>query len=112
MAKVRAKRIEDQLKQEQYQLIQTLEKDPIAKKHAMEAGHKASKEAIKQGLSIEEARKVARAAMIFAVEKYKPKVVGQDKAIQKVIQIRDQFVEKENEKSGIFTEEIDINDYP
>lgn len=28
------------------------------------------------------------------------------------IKIRDQFVEKENEKSGIFTEEIEINDYP
>jgi hypothetical protein len=78
----------------------------------MEASHKAAREAIKQGLSKEEAHEIAKEAMIFALEKYKPRVVGGEKAIQKVIQIRDQFVEKENEKSGIFTEEIDINDYP
>jgi len=29
-----------------------------------------------------------------------------------VMKIRDMFVEKENEKSGIFTDEVDINDYP
>ena len=46
LQKVLAKRKEDQLKQEQYQLIQTIENDPIAKKLAMEAGHKASKEAL------------------------------------------------------------------
>lgn len=51
LQKVLQKRKEDQLKQEQYQLIQTIENDPIAKKTAMEAGHKASKEALIQGLS-------------------------------------------------------------
>ena len=45
------KRLEDQLKQEQYEMIKTLETDPAAKKVAMEAAHKAGKEAIKQGLS-------------------------------------------------------------
>lgn len=106
------KRIEDQLKQEQYEMIKTLETDTSAKKVAMEAAHKASKEAIKQGLSKVEASKVAHEAIMMALQEYKPKVVGQDKALMNAIKIRDQFVEKENEKSGIFTEEIEINDYP
>ncbi len=50
--------------------------------------------------------------MLFALQQYVPKVVGHEKAIQNVMKIRDQFVEKENEKSGIFTDEVDINDYP
>jgi len=67
LQKVLAKRKEDQLKQEQYQLIQTIENDPIAKKMAMEAGHKASKEALIQGLSQDEAMKLSREAMLFAL---------------------------------------------
>jgi len=42
-----AKKEMDALKQEHYQLVVMLERDPIAKKQAMEAGHKASIEAIK-----------------------------------------------------------------
>lgn len=38
--------------------------------------------------------------------------MGHERALQNVIKVRDQFVDKENEKSGIFTEELDINDYP
>lgn len=38
--------------------------------------------------------------------------MGHERAIQNVIKIRDQFVDKENEKSGIYTEELEINDYP
>lgn len=78
----------------------------------MEAAHKASKEAIKQGLSKLEASKVAHEAIMLALQEYKPKVVGQDKAYINALKVRDQFVEKENERSGIFTEEIEINDYP
>ena len=69
------------MKQEQYQLIQTIENDPIAKKAAMEAGHKASKEALIQGLSQEEATKLSREAMLFALQEYKPKVVGHERAL-------------------------------
>jgi len=47
LAKMQQKRLEDQLKQEQYEMIKTLETDPAAKKVAMEAAHKAGKEAIK-----------------------------------------------------------------
>ena len=55
---------------------------------------------------------MAQEAMVIALQSYKPKVVGQESALKKVIELRNQFVEQENEKSGIFTEEIEINDYP
>jgi len=55
----------------------------------MEAGHKASIEAIKQGLSFEEATRLSREAMLFALQAYKPNVVSQDKAIQQVMKIKD-----------------------
>jgi len=84
----------------------------VAKKAAMEAGHKASMEAIKQGLSFDEATRLSREAMLFALNEYKPKVVGHEKALLNVYNIRNKFVEKENERSGIFTEEVEINDYP
>jgi hypothetical protein len=58
-----------------------LERDPVAKKQAMEAGHKASIEAIKQGLSFEEATRLTKEAMLFAMQVYKPNIVSQDKAI-------------------------------
>jgi len=50
--------------------------------------------------------------MLYVLQQYVPKVVGHEKAISSVMKIRDMFVEKENEKSGIFTDEVDINDYP
>lgn len=53
-----------------------LERDPTAKKAAMEAGHRASVEAIKQGLSFEEATRLSREAMLFALQQYKPSVVS------------------------------------
>lgn len=56
--------------------------------------------------------KLSREAMLFALQEYKPKVVGHERALHNVIKIRDQFVDNENEKSGIFTEELEINDYP
>ncbi len=55
------------MKQEQYETIKTLKTDPAATKVAMEAAHKASKEAIKQGLSRIEANKVASEAIMMAL---------------------------------------------
>jgi hypothetical protein len=55
----------------------------------MEAGHRASIEAIKQGLSYDEATRLSREAMLFALQQYKPGVVSQDRAIQQVMKIRD-----------------------
>lgn len=66
-----------------------LERDPVAKKQAMEAGHKASIEAIKQGLSFEEATRLTKEAMLFAMQVYKPNIVSQDKAIQQVMKIKE-----------------------
>ncbi len=53
-----------------------LERDPTAKKQAMESGHKASIEAIKLGLSFEEATRLTREAMLLALQAYKPGVVS------------------------------------
>lgn len=58
-----------------------LEKDPIAKKHAVEVGQKAAIEAIKQGLSYAEAKRLSIEAINLALQQYKPGVVGQEKAI-------------------------------
>ena len=66
-----------------------LERDPVAKKQAMEEGHKASIEAIKQGLSFEEATRLTKEAMLFAMQVYKPNIVSQDKAIQQVMKIKE-----------------------
>jgi hypothetical protein len=35
-----------------------------------------------------------------------------EKGLESVLNIRDQFVEKENERNNIFTAEFEINDYP
>jgi hypothetical protein len=92
--------------------MQLLEKDPLARKAAMEAGNQASRSSLKQGLSNEEATKVAKEAMMFVLASYRPSNVTLEKGIESVLQIRDQFVDKENEKNNIFTAEIEINDYP
>jgi hypothetical protein len=49
---------------------------------------------------------------MFTLKQYVPKVVGHDKAIAGVMSTVYKFIEKENEKAGVFTEEVDINDYP
>jgi superfamily II DNA/RNA helicase len=56
---------EEEERRKEYIQIQTvLKKDPQALKMAMEYGSKASNEAIKQGLSIDEATRIAEQAMI------------------------------------------------
>ncbi len=50
--------------------------------------------------------------MLFALQAYKPNVVSQDKAIQQVMKIKEQFVRDDNQRTGIFTEEVEINDLP
>jgi len=44
-----------------------LERDPNARKAAIEAGNQASKNAIKQGLSHDEATRVAKEAMLYVL---------------------------------------------
>ena len=50
--------------------------------------------------------------MLFALQQYKPGVVSQDRAIQQVMKIRDQFIQQDNQRNNIFTDEIEINDLP
>lgn len=78
----------------------------------MEAGNQASRNAIKQGLSHEEAQRVAKEAMSYVLSVYRPQTVTFENAVRNVMDIRDQFVDKENEKNNIFTAEVEINDYP
>ena len=89
-----------------------LERDQQARKVAMEAGNKASTKALKEGLSHEEATRVAQEAMLYVLRQYKPATVTLEKGLESVLQIRDQFVDKENEKNNIFTMEFEINDFP
>lgn len=103
---------EERKRQEEQQMLQMLEKDPQAKKIAIEAGNQASRNALKQGLSLDEASRVAKEAMLLVLSQYKPATVTLEKGLESVLQIRDQFVTKENEKNNIFTYEFEINDYP
>lgn len=49
---------------------------------------------------------------MFVLAQYRPSNVTMEKGLESVLQLRDQFVDKENEKNNIFTAEIEINDYP
>lgn len=49
---------------------------------------------------------------MYVLAQYRPTNVTADEGIKQVMQVRDQFIDKENEKNNIFTAEIEINDYP
>ena len=57
--KTQQQKEDERKKQEDHQILHMLEKDPQARKVAMEAGNKASTTALKQGLSHDEATRVA-----------------------------------------------------
>ena len=48
--------------------------------------------------------------MIKALKEFKPQNVTVEKGIDNALKIRDLFIEEENEREGIFTYEIEIND--
>jgi hypothetical protein len=50
--------------------------------------------------------------MLYVLRQYKPATVTLEKGLENVLQIRDSFVDKENEKNNIFTMEFEINDFP
>ena len=50
--------------------------------------------------------------MLYVLRQYKPATVTLEKGLENVLSIRDQFVDKENEKNNIFTMEFEINDFP
>jgi hypothetical protein len=78
----------------------------------MEAGNKASTKALKEGLSQDEAMRVAQEAILYVLREYKPATVTLEKGLESVLQIRDRFVDQENEKNNIFTMEFEINEFP
>lgn len=67
MMKSLAQKEEEKKKQEDIQILQLIQKDPNARKIAMEAGNKASTNALKQGLSHDEATRVAQEAMLYVL---------------------------------------------
>jgi ATP-dependent RNA helicase DDX46/PRP5 len=77
-------------KQEQYQLIKLLDRDDQARRIALEAGNKASNEALKQGIyTPEEVAEIAKQEMIRALKEFKPANVTVERAIDKAAKIRD-----------------------
>lgn len=58
---------EERQKQEEQHLIYLLEKDPNARKAAIEAGNQATRNALQQGLSHDEASKIAKETMLLVL---------------------------------------------
>lgn len=48
--------------------------------------------------------------MIRVLKAFKPANVTVEKGIDNALKIRDMFIEEENQRDGIFTYEIEIND--
>ena len=53
---------------------------------------------------------IAKNEMIRALKDFKPANVTVERGLDKAAKIRDLFVEEENEREGIYTYEIEIND--
>lgn len=81
---------EAQEKYDQIQLLRLLDRDDQAKKVALEAGQKASKDALKLGnLTQEQVAKIAQAAMMRALREFKPSNVTAERGIDTALKIRD-----------------------
>lgn len=104
-------KLEQNEKQEQYLLLKLLDKDDNARKIALEAGNRASREALKQGhYSSEQVAEMAKQEMIKALKDFKPAHVTAERALDKATKIRDMYIDEENQREGIFTFEVEIND--
>ena len=102
---------EAQERHEQVQLLRLLDRDEQAKKVALEAGQKASNEALKLGsLTQEQVAKLAQAAMMRALHDFKPANVTAERGVDAALKVRDQFVLAENAREGISSYEVEIND--
>jgi len=78
----------------------------------MEASNKAVHNALMENMSMEQAKQIGQEAMINVLKTFRPKTVTLERGIENVKRIIETFVEKENEKNNIFTQEIEINNYP
>lgn len=62
-----------------------IERDPQARKIAIEAGNQATRNALKQGLSQEEAQRIAKEAMLYVLSQYRPATVTMEKGMESVL---------------------------
>lgn len=85
MVKSAQQKEDERKKQEVQQVLHLLEKDPNARKIAMEAGNKASTKALKEGLSHDEAKQIAQEAMLYVLRQYKPATVTLEKGLENVL---------------------------
>lgn len=102
--------VEEQEKQEQLALLKLLDRDENARRLALEAGNKASNEALLSGYSAKEVAEFAKAEMLKALREFKPANVTAERGLDQASKIRDMFIDQENQREGIFTQEIEIND--
>ena len=50
--------------------------------------------------------------MLYVLKQYRPATVTLERGLESVLSLRDQYIERENEKNNIFTMEFEVNDYP
>jgi len=72
---------EEKEKQEQSKLLKYLDNDENAKKVALEAGNKASNEALKQGYSAKEVAEITKKEILRALRDFKPANVTVERGI-------------------------------
>ena len=73
--------------------MKLIDKDEKAKKIAIEAGQRASRDALAQGLSEEQQKDLAQKAILKALKEFKPTTVTAEKGVDNALKIRDQFIE-------------------
>ena len=84
-------------------LLRLLDRDENARKLALEAGNKASNEALMAGYSPTEAADFAKLEMMNALRLYKPGNVTVERGMDQASKIRDLFIDEENQREGIYT---------
>ena len=104
-------KLEQNEKHEQHLLLKLLDKDDNARKVALEAGNRASREALKNGqFTSSQVAEIAKEEMIRALKEFKPAHVTVERGLDKATKIRDMYLDEENQREGIFTYEVEIND--
>lgn len=104
-------KLEQNEKHEQHLLLKLLDKDDNARKIALEAGNRASREALQLGqYTSEQVADMAKQEMIKALKDFKPSHVTVERGLDKATKIRDLYIDEENQREGIYTYEIEIND--
>ena len=101
---------EGQEKAQQAKLLKLLDRDEHARKLALERGNKAANQALLDGLSPTSVKTVTMQEIMRALTEYKPMNVTVERGVGEASRIRDMFIQEENQREGIFTYELEIND--